>query len=79
MNYEKARKKAQETVSKMTAQEKMSQLLYNAPAIERLGIDEYNWWNEALHGGARAGQNTTKAWNTATAIFTRGLPTGRRT
>ena len=55
MNYEKARKKAQETVSKMTAQEKMSQLLYNAPAIERLGIDEYNWWNEALHGVARAG------------------------
>lgn len=58
MNYEKARKKAQETVSKMTAQEKMSQLLYNAPAIERLGIDEYNWWNEALHGVARAGTAT---------------------
>ena len=58
MDYAKARKKAEEIVSQMTAQEKMSQLLYNAPTIERLGINEYNWWNEALHGVARAGTAT---------------------
>ena len=58
MDYARARKKAEEIVEQMTAQEKMSQLLYNAPAIERLGINEYNWWNEALHGVARAGTAT---------------------
>ena len=58
MNYETAKQKAKELVSKMTAEEKMSQLLYNAPAIDRLGISEYNWWNEALHGVARAGTAT---------------------
>lgn len=58
MNYETARQKATEIVSKMTVEEKMQQLLYNAPAIERLGISEYNWWNEALHGVARAGTAT---------------------
>ena len=42
-------------MSKMTVEEKISQLLYNSPAIERLGIKEYNWWNEASHGIARAG------------------------
>ncbi len=45
-------------VSKMTIQEKADQLLYNAPAIPRLGIPEYNWWNEALHGVARSGWAT---------------------
>ena len=44
--------------SAMTRSEKVSQMLYNAPAIERLGIPAYNWWNEALHGVARAGQAT---------------------
>ena len=58
MNFEKARQKAKELVSKMTAEEKMSQLLYTSPAIERLGINEYNWWNEASHGVARAGVAT---------------------
>lgn len=42
----------------MTLEEKMDQMLYNSPAIERLGIPEYNWWNEALHGVARAGVAT---------------------
>jgi beta-glucosidase len=42
-------------VSKMTLEEKVSQMVYNSPAIERLGIPEYNWWNEALHGVARNG------------------------
>jgi beta-glucosidase len=45
-------------VSRMTLQEKADQLLYTAPAIPRLGIPEYNWWNEALHGVARAGYAT---------------------
>lgn len=58
MNKTAAAAKAKELVSKMTAEEKISQLIYNAPAIERLGINEYNWWNEALHGVARAGTAT---------------------
>jgi beta-glucosidase len=45
-------------VSRMTLQEKTDQLLYSAPAIPRLGIPAYNWWNEALHGVARAGYAT---------------------
>ena len=49
---------AKELVSKMTLSEKMGQMLYESPAIERLGIPAYNWWNEALHGVARAGVAT---------------------
>lgn len=45
-------------VSEMTLEEKIAQLLYTAPAIERLGVPAYNWWNEALHGVARAGYAT---------------------
>lgn len=45
-------------VSRMTLEEKISQLLYYSPAIGRLGINEYNWWNECLHGVARAGVAT---------------------
>ena len=45
-------------VSRMTLKEKADQLLYTAPAIPRLGIPAYNWWNEALHGVARAGYAT---------------------
>lgn len=41
MTKETARKKAKELVAKMTVEEKLTQLLYNAPAIERLGIKEY--------------------------------------
>ena len=58
MDREEARKKATELVSQMTLEEKASQLRYDAPAIKRLGIPAYNWWNEALHGVARAGQAT---------------------
>jgi beta-glucosidase len=42
-------------LGRMTLEEKVSQTLYRAPAIDRLGIPAYNWWNEALHGVARAG------------------------
>ena len=45
-------------ISRLTMQEKVSLLLYNSPAIERLGIPEYNWWNECLHGVGRAGKST---------------------
>lgn len=58
MNRDEARKCARELVEKMTLEEKASQLRYDAPAIPRLGIPAYNWWNEALHGVARAGQAT---------------------
>lgn len=58
MNREEARKKAQALVSQMTMEEAASQLSYQAPAIERLGVPSYNWWNEALHGVARAGMAT---------------------
>jgi len=45
-------------VSQMTAQEKIDQMVYTSKAIPRLGVPEYNWWNEALHGVARAGYAT---------------------
>ena len=55
MNF---REMAENLVAKMTLEEKMSQMRYNAPAIDRLGIPAYNWWNECLHGVARAGVAT---------------------
>ena len=58
MTKNEAKVKAKELVSKMTVEEKISQLVYNAAAIERLGIKEYNWWNEGAHGVARAGTAT---------------------
>ena len=45
-------------VSRMTLAEKIGQMTFEAPAIERLGIPAYNWWNECLHGVARAGVAT---------------------
>lgn len=55
---ESYRSRAKELVAQMTLEEKVEQTLYQAPAIERLGIKKYNWWNEALHGVARAGTAT---------------------
>lgn len=52
------RKRAKELVASMTLEEKVSQTLHSAAAIPRLGIKAYNWWNEALHGVARAGVAT---------------------
>ena len=51
-------KRARELVAQMTLEEKAFQMVHGAPAIERLGIKAYNWWNEALHGVARAGVAT---------------------
>lgn len=86
MDREKARKRAEDIVSKMTVKEKASQLLFSSPAIPRLGIPAYNWWNEALHGVARAGTATVfpqaialgasfdmdLVWKIADAISTEG-------
>lgn len=58
MKREEARKKAEELVAQMTLEEKATQLKYDSPAIPRLNVPRYNWWNEALHGVARAGQAT---------------------
>ena len=59
MDRAEARERAAELVSEMTVEEKISQLRYNSPSIDRLGIPAYNWWGEALHGVARAGQATS--------------------
>jgi beta-glucosidase len=48
-------KRAADLVSRMTLEEKVLQMQNNAPAIPRLGIPQYNWWSEALHGVARKG------------------------
>jgi beta-glucosidase len=50
--------RAADLVSRMTLEEKAQQLGNVAPAIPRLGVGEYNWWNEGLHGVARAGTAT---------------------
>ncbi|MEA3344688.1 MAG: glycoside hydrolase family 3 C-terminal domain-containing protein [Chloroflexota bacterium] len=47
--------RVEDLISRMTLEEKVSQMVYDAPAIERLGVPKYNWWNECLHGVARAG------------------------
>lgn len=60
MSCEKTfRERAHELVAKMTLDEKISQMKYTAEAIEHLGIPAYNWWNECLHGVARAGTATS--------------------
>lgn len=58
MNQDKQkeyRKRAKKLVAEMTLEEKVSQTVHRAAAIPRLGIKGYNWWNEGLHGVARAG------------------------
>lgn len=59
MTRQEARERAKALVSQMTVEEKASQLKYDSPAIPRLNIPYYNWWNEALHGVARAGTATS--------------------
>ena len=59
MDRKQAEAKARALVAQMTLREKASQLRYDSPAIERLGIPAYNWWNEALHGVARGGTATS--------------------
>ncbi|TFW32651.1 glycoside hydrolase family 3 C-terminal domain-containing protein [Massilia horti] len=67
-----AEQRAAKLVSQMTLEEKAAQIQHRAPAIPRLGIPAYNWWNEGLHGVARAGEATVfpqaigmaASWNT---------------
>ncbi len=54
----KYKERAKALVAQMTLEEKVFQMLHSAPAIERLHVPAYNWWNEALHGVARAGVAT---------------------
>jgi beta-glucosidase len=58
--YEKPNfeEQAKGLVAQMTLEEKVGQMHYESPAIGRLGIPEYNWWNECLHGVGRAGKAT---------------------
>ena len=59
MTREKAQEcSAEKLVAQMTLDEKAAQLTYHAAAVPRLGVPAYNWWNEALHGVARAGTAT---------------------
>jgi beta-glucosidase len=51
-------RRVDDLVSRMTLEEKVSQMMNTAPAIPRLGISEYDWWNEALHGVAFSGVAT---------------------
>ena len=60
-------------ISRLTLDEKVGQLWYTAPAIERLGIPAYNWWNEALHGVGRNGRATS--FRRPSAWPRRGIPT----
>jgi len=55
---EEARKRATALVEQMSIEELATQLRYDAPAIDRLDVPAYNWWNEGLHGVARAGSAT---------------------
>lgn len=65
--------RVRDLLSRMTIEEKASQMLHDSPAVERLGIPKYCWWNEGLHGVARAGVATVfpqaiglaATWNTS--------------
>ncbi|MBO4944097.1 MAG: glycosyl hydrolase, partial [Muribaculaceae bacterium] len=46
-------------MARLTLDEKVAMMNYKSPAIERLGIPAYNWWNEGLHGVARTGEHVT--------------------
>ena len=66
--------RARALVAKMTPEERLGQLMMDSPAIERLGIKQYHWWNEALHGVARAGEATVFPQSMAlAATFDSGL------
>ena len=53
-----AGQRADDLLSRLTLDEKVSLMMNNSPAIERLGVPEFNWWNEALHGIGRNGVAT---------------------
>jgi beta-glucosidase len=51
-------RRVDDLISRMTLEEKVSQMMNHAGSVERLGVPEYEWWNEGLHGVARAGVAT---------------------
>ena len=53
-----AQERAEDITDRLTLEEQASQLKYDAPAVDRVGIQAYNWWSEGLHGVARAGTAT---------------------
>ena len=63
--------RAEALVNEMTVEEAASQLRYDAPAVERLGIPAYNWWNEGIHGLARSGVATMFPQAIAPAVRSR--------
>ena len=71
--------RAADLVGRMTLEEKIAQLMNDAPAIPRLGVPAYDWWNEALHGVARAGTATVfpQAIGMAATFDTRADARGR--
>src|SRR5262245_42446854 len=50
--------RVRDLVARLTVAEKAGQMLHESPAVPRLGLPAYNWWNEGLHGVARAGVAT---------------------
>lgn len=58
IKIEEYKKRAEALVAQMSLEEKVFQMLHSAPSIDRLGVKAYNWWNEGLHGVARAGVAT---------------------
>ena len=70
-----AEARAEAAAAQMTLEEKVSQLMSTSPAIERLGIPAYQWWNECLHGLARAGVATVfpQAIGLAAMFDTKGM------
>lgn len=57
-NLQDLERQAEAIIAQMTLEEKFSQLMNETPGIPRLGIEPYDWWNEALHGVGRSGRAT---------------------
>ena len=51
--------RVEDLISRLTLSEKVQMMKHQSPAVERLGVPAYNWWNEALHGVARTSEKVT--------------------